>query len=50
MGNEQLLMCGGVNDIGQELHSCYIVQIRDDYEDIIKGYEENSYYIEIELV
>lgn len=43
-------MCGGINDIGQELHSCYTVQIRDDHEDIIKGYEENSYYIEVELV
>lgn len=43
-------MCGGTNDVGQELRSCYNIQIRADYEDVIKGYEENSYYIEVELV
>ena len=45
-----MLMCGGVNDVGQELHQCYSVQMRSDCEDVIRGYEKNSYYIEVELV
>lgn len=50
LGDERLLMCGGTNDEGQELRSCYTVQIREDYEEVIRGFEENTYYIEVELV